>query len=194
MAAKDYFGMLAGGEPFGGGPKNLKKQIDELIKNRPQYSIQDEAFENQALAKNQAFGRDRGIQQAESNIMANQANAVGQAQQVSNSTNALLGTVEGITGNVNNSLRSLGVDEANVASGRMRDLYGANNAMIDEKDKEWNFNVNEPYQNQIQELRNRRKAKQENFFKILDTIGGLGVSAAAGGAFGAGGTFGKAMG
>lgn len=179
MAAKDYFGMLAGGAPFSGGPnKNLKKQIDELIKNRPQYEIKDEAYENQALAKNQAFGRDRGIQQAESNILANQANAVGESQQVSNSTNALLGTLEGMTGNVNNSLRSLGVDEANVASGRMRDLYGANNAMIDEQDKEWNFNVNEPYQNQIQELRNRRKARQENFFKILDTIGGLGVSAA----------------
>lgn len=193
MAAKDYFGMLAGGAPFSGGPnKNLKKQIDELIKNRPKYEIKDEAYENQALAKNQAFGRDRGIQQAESNILANQANAVGESQQVSNSTNALLGTLEGMTGNVNNSLRSLGVDEANVASGRMRDLYGANNAMIDEQDKEWNFNVNEPYQNQIQELRNRRKARQENFFKILDTIGGLGVSAATGGAFGAGGTFGKA--
>lgn len=195
MAAKDYFGMLAGGAPFSGGPnKNLKKQIDELIKNRPEYTIKDEAYQNQALAKNQAFGRDRGIQQAESNIQTQAADAVGQAQQVSGSSNAILDTIAGITGNANNSLRSLGVDEANIQSGRMRDLYGANNAMIDEKDKEWNFNVNEPYQNQIQELRNRRKAKQENFFKILDTIGGLGVSAATGGAFGAGGTFGKAMG
>jgi len=158
--------------------KSLNGKIDSLIKNRPKYQIQDEAFENQALAKNQAFGRDRGIQQAESNILANQANAMGEAQQVSGSSNAILDTIAGITGNANNSLRSLGVDEANIQSGRMRDLYGANNAMIDEKDKEWNFNVNEPYQNQIQELRNRRKAKQENFFKILDTIGGLAASAA----------------
>jgi len=178
MAAKDTWGMLAGGKPFSGGPKNLKKQIDELIKNRPEYSIQDEAYQNQALAKNQAFGRDRGIQQAESNIQTQAADAVGQAQQVSGSSNAILDTIAGITGNANNSLRSLGVDEANIQSGRMRDLYGANNAMIDEQDKEWNFNVNEPYQNQIQELRNRRKAKQENFFKILDTIGSLGANAA----------------
>jgi len=191
MAAKDTWGMLAGGKPFSGGPKNLKKQIDELIKNRPEYSIQDEAYQNQALAKNQAFGRDRGIQQAESNIQTQATDAVGQAQQVSGSSNAILDTIAGITGNANNSLRSLGVDEANIQSGRMRDLYGANNAMIDEKDKEWNFNVNEPYQNQIQELRNRRKAKQETFFKILDTTVAL-VSAATGGAFKAGGTFGKA--
>jgi len=157
---------------------NLKKKIDKLIANRPEYQIQDEAFNNQALAQNQAFGRDRGIQQAEDNIQTQAADAVGQAQQVSGSSNAILDTIAGITGNTNNSLRSLGVDEATVQSGRMRDLYGANNAMIDEQDKAWNFNVNEPYQNQIQELRNRRKAKQENLFKILDTVGGLGVSAA----------------
>jgi len=194
-SSEEIFGMLGGSAPFVGKEstkkKSLKKQIDELIKNRPQYEIQDEAYQNQALAKNQAFGRDRGIQQAESNIQTQAADAVGQAQQVSGSSNAILDTIAGITGNANNSLRSLGVDEANIQSGRMRDLYGANNAMIDEQDKKWNFNVNEPYQNQIQELRNRRKAKQENFFKILDTIGSLGVSAATSGAFASGGTFGK---
>jgi len=191
MAGKKTWGMLAGAKPFTGGPKNLKKQIDTLIANRPEYQIQDEAYQNQALAQNQAFGRDRGIMQAEQNIQTQAADAVGQAQQVSGSSNAILDTISGITGNTNNSLRSLGVDEANIQSGRMRDLYGANNAMIDEQDKAWNFNVNEPYQNQIQELRDRRKAKQENLFKILDTVGGLGISAATSGAFGAGGTFGK---
>ena len=55
----------------------------------------------------------------------------------------------------------------------MRDLYGANNAMIDEQDKAWNFNVNEPYQNQIQELRDRRKFRQELLFKAIDTAGAV---------------------
>jgi hypothetical protein len=163
---------------------SLKKKIDRLIKNRPQYQIQDEAFENQALAKNMAFGRDRGIMQAEDNIETQSADAIGQAQQVSNSSNAILDTIAGITGNANNSLRSLGVDEANVQASRMRDLYGANNAMIDEKDKEWNFNVNEPYQNQLQALRDRRKARQENVWKAIDTVGSLGINAASAGLFG----------
>lgn len=160
---------------------NLKKQIDELIKNRPQYSIQPEAYETQALAKNMAFGRDRALQQQEQNIETGAADAIGQAQQVSGSTNAILDTIAGITNSKNQSLRSLAVDEASLQSQRMRDLYGANSAMIDEQDKAWNFNVNEPYQNQIQELRLRRKAKQENLFKILDTLSSLGVSAATGG-------------
>ena len=63
----------------------------------------------------------------------------------------------------------------------MRDLYGANQAMIDEKDKQWNFNVNEPYQNQLQALRDKKKFRQEMLFKALDTVGSLGISAASGG-------------
>lgn len=160
---------------------NLKKQIDELIKNRPKYYLQDEAFENQALAKNQAFGRDRAMQMQEENIETGAADAIGQAQQVSGSSNALLDTIANITGSKNQSLRGLATDEAQLQSQRMRDLYGANLDVIDEQDKAWNFNVNEPYQNQIQELRLRRKQKQENLFKILDTIGSLGVSTAASG-------------
>lgn len=183
MASKDTWGMLAGGKPFG-RKKSLRKQIDALIKNRPKYEIQEEAFENQALAKNMAFGRDRGIQQAEQNIETQSTDAIGQAQQVSNSSNAILDTIAGITGNANSSLRSLGVDEANVAANRMRDLYGANNAMIDEQDKAWNFNVNEPYQNQIQELRDRRKARQENLWKAIDTVSSLATNAASAGLFG----------
>jgi hypothetical protein len=160
----------------------LNKKIKTLLENRPKYKIQDEAFETQALAKNQAFGRDRGIQQAEQNIMTQGADAMGQAQQVSGSTNALLDTLANVTNSQNQNLRELGVNEAQIQSDRMKDLYGANNAMIDEQDKAWNFNVNEPYQNQIQALRDRKKFRQELLGKALDTVGGIaGAGAMAGG-------------
>lgn len=161
--------------------KSLNKQIDQLIKNRPQYQVQDEAFETQALAKNQAFGRDRGIQRAEENIMTQGADTIGQAQQVSGSTNALLDILASISGGQNKNLRELGVDEAQIQSDRMRDLYGANTAMIDEQDKAWNFNVNEPYQNQMQALRDRKKFRQEMAMKAFDTVGRIGLAAATGG-------------
>jgi hypothetical protein len=155
---------------------SLNKKIKDLIENRPKYSIQDEAYENQALSKNMAFGRDRASQLAEQNIMSSAADAMGQAKQVSGSTNALLDTIAGITGSQNQSLRDLGVNEANVQSQRMRDLYGNNQAMIDEQDKAWNYNVNEPYQNQMQALRDRKKFRQEMLFKALDTIGSIGIN------------------
>lgn len=180
MAGQKTWGMLAGGKPFGNKPKSLNTKINDLIENRPQYEVQDEAYQNQALAKNMAFGRDRASQQAEQNIMTQGANTMGAAQQVSGSTNALLDTLAGITGSQNQNLRDLGVNEANVQSQRMRDLYGANSAMIDEQDKAWNFNVNEPYQNQVQALRDRKKFRQELLFKGLDTIGAIGGVAAQG--------------
>jgi len=162
----------------------LNKKIKNLLKNRPKYQIQDEAFETQALAKNQAFGRDRGIQLAEENIMTSGADAMGQAQQVSGSTNALLDTLAGITGNQNENFRELGVNEAQIQSDRMKDLYGANNAMIDEQDKAWNFNVNEPYQNQLQALRDKKKHRQELLGKAIDTVGGIASAGAMSGGIG----------
>lgn len=127
-----------------------------------------------------AFGRDRGIQQAEQNIETQSADAIGQAQQVSNSSNAILDTIAGITGGANNSLRNLGIDEANIQSSRMRDLYGANNAMIDEQDKKWNYNENMPYQNKLAALRDQKKANAEATFKMLDTAGSIYASGQSG--------------
>jgi hypothetical protein len=177
MGGKKTWGMLAGGKPFGNRPKSkLNQQINDLIKNRPEYTIQDESFENKDLAENMAFGRDRASQIAEDNIMTSGADAIGQAQQVSGSTNALLDTLASINGNQSSQLRDLGVSEAQTQSQRMRDLYGANTALAEEKDKAWNFNVNEPYQNQIQALRDKKKFRQELAFKAIDTVGGLGAS------------------
>jgi len=173
MAGEKTWGMLAGGKPFGNKPKSLNKKINELIENRPEYQIQDEAYENQALAKNQAFGRDRGIQQAEQNIMTQGADAMGAAQQVSGSTNALLDTLASVNSNQSSSMRDLGVEEANIQSQRMGDLYGTNTAMIDEQDKAWNYNVNDPYQNQMQALRDKKKFRQELLGKAIDTVGGI---------------------
>lgn len=172
---KDLFGSLAGAKP---GSNSLKNKLDRLIKNRPQYDIKDEVYENQALAKNQAFGRDRSSQIAEQNINTGMADSVGQAQQVSGSSNAILDTIAQINYGANNSLRDLAEQEAQIQSGRMNDLYGANNAVIDEQDKAWNFNVNEPYQNQIQALRDRKKFRQEALFKALDTVGAIGAGIA----------------
>lgn len=182
MAGQKTWGMLAGGKPFGNKPKSLNRRINDLIENSPQYQIQDEAYENQALAKNMAFGEDRGLMQAEENIRTQSANAIGNVQQVSNSTQAIIDAMANITGQENQSLADVGVQKANVQSDRMRDLYGANNAMIDEQDKAWNFNVNEPYQNQVQALRDRKKFRQELLGKAIDTVGGIaGAGAQAGG-------------
>lgn len=140
-----------------------EKQQEELIKNRPKYNINSEAGTNQAIAGNQAayannqlYGQDQTKMLADQQVDANMANGVNAAQQSSNSTAGILSAIAGMNTGANQAKRQNAID----ASGRLQDkqglamqansqLMGANNAMIDEKDKAWNFNVNEPYQNLI---------------------------------------------
>lgn len=157
---------------------NYKKQLDALIGSRPRYSIFDEAYQNKDLATANAFGRDRAIQGAEAEIERGAADTAGMLSAYSGSTGAILSALGNINESKNKSLRGLAVDEATLQRQKLSDLYGANQALVDEQDKAWNFNVNEPYQLKVEELRRRQKAKQENAWKIADTIVSLGTQAA----------------
>lgn len=160
----------------------LKKKLQNLIADRPEYTINEEAFDNQSIARARAFGRDPSIRTAEELVDTDVANAIGQAKNISGSTGSILDTLRSISDSGIMSKRNLAMQEAQLQNQKVQDLYGINNAMIDEKDKAWNFNVNEPYQNQIQELRDRRKFRQELLMKTMDLIGSIGGAALTGGA------------
>lgn len=155
------------------GKNSLKKQIDSQIAARPKYNINEEAYQNQDLARNQAFGRDRAIQGMETQIEQGAADTAGMLQNYSGSASSILSALGSINESKNASLRGLAVNEAGLRRGKMQDLYGANMNLVDEKDKEWNYNVNDPYQLKLEELRMRRKARQENAWKIADTATSL---------------------
>lgn len=137
------------------------KALAREIKRAPQYTINDEAYQNQAVAQGQAFGMDRGIQTQRQNIEADAATAANQAKNVTNSTSSLLSTIASINSNKNQTLRGLTQDEASLKNQKIQQLYQVNNQMIDEKDKAWNYNVNMPYQMKIAALRDKVKANTE---------------------------------
>lgn len=159
----------------------LRKKMKKLEQERPKYVINEEAYDNQALAKARAFGRDRTIQMAEENVDQDIAADVGQAKNISSNTGAVLDTLRAISTSGMETKRDLAMQEVAAQNQRMGELYNANNAMIDEKDKEWNYNVNEPYQNKIQELRLRRKNAQETNMKMLDFAGTIAAAKMGGG-------------
>jgi hypothetical protein len=161
---------------------SLRKKIKALVADRPEYEINPEYQTNQALALNQAFGRDTAIQGQEENIEQQAADDVGMAQQYSGNTAALLNTIGSINTGKNAALRNLGNDEAAIQRQKMQSLYGANTAMAEEKDKAWNYNVNEPYMTKLADLRAKKKARQENLWKGIDTIASLGTNLLAPGA------------
>jgi hypothetical protein len=160
---------------------SLTKKMDRLLKQRPTYTINEEAFENQALAKSAAFGRDRSVQMQEQQLEQDASNAVSQAKDVTSSTSGLLSTIASIQSNMSTAGRDLATTEAQIKREKMQDLYGANEAMINEKDKAFDFNVNQPYQNKIQSLRDRKKARSELAGSIIGGLTSIGASASTGG-------------
>jgi len=164
-----------------GKKKNLNDKLNAAIAARPQYQVNDEAYENQSIAKNQAFGRNRAIQQGEEDVDQSAANAVSQAKGVSGSTAGLLDTIATINSNATGAKRDLAGQESQIKQQNVGQLMDTNQQMIDEKDKAWNFNINEPYQNTIQSLRDKKRFRQELAMKGIDFAASLGSSFIGGG-------------
>jgi hypothetical protein len=160
-------GVIAAGLGAIGSRRNQKK-LNKLLERAPKYKINDEAYDNQAIAKSEAFGRDRSIQFQETQLEQDAANAVTDVKDVASSTNALLAAITAIKANQNTARVGLAQNEAQLMAQRKAQLIGVNNQMIDEKDKMWNYNENMPYQMKVAALRDRKKANDELFLKGVD--------------------------
>lgn len=141
--------------------KKAKKKQEEAIKNSPKYQISDEAYKNQAIARQQAYGRDSATQIQESQLDQDSANAAYQAANATSSTNSLTATIAAINAGKANARRDLAAQEASLQGQRKSQLINVNNQMIDEKDKAWNYNFNMPYQMKIAALRDQIKMYNE---------------------------------
>lgn len=155
--------------------------MQRLIKNRPKYTINEEVFENQNMARAAAFGRDRSIQMQEQELEQSAANAVSEAKDVTSSTSGLLSTIASIQAGQSAAGRDLATTEAQIQQQNRGDLFAANQAVIDERDKAFDFNVNQPYQNKVQALRDRKKARGELVGNIIGGLTSIGAAAATGG-------------
>lgn len=167
---------------------SLNKKIRRQIENMPKYSINDEAFQNQSLARTRAFGKDRDVQMAQEEIDQSAADAVSSAMDVTSSTTDLLGTIAAIQSNTTGATRDLAREEASMRTQRMAELFAANQAMIDEKDKAWYQNVYAPWDAKLRNLQTR-KARRSAFWTSvaggLMTAAGAAIGGPVGGAIGA---------
>lgn len=141
--------------------KKSQKKLRKELANAPKYKITDEAFENQALAKSNLYGRDRAIQMGQENISQSAADASQQARDITSSTSGLMSAIAQINADKNLQLRGLAGEDASQRQGKLGLLMNANNAMIDEKDKAWNYNENMPFQMRVAALRDKIKTNQE---------------------------------
>lgn len=147
--------------------------IELQKKMRPKYDVNKVYDENIALAKGNLYAPDRQAQMAQLDIDEAAAQGMGAAQQFSGSTSALLDTFATITGNKTKALRGLASDQAALKQSKLATLMGANVAKAEEQDKAWNFNVNQPYQLQLNQTVEEEKFRRENEFNLLDAIGSI---------------------
>lgn len=156
---------------------SLKKKIDAQVAARPKYNISNQYYDNQAMARNAAFGRDTAIQQQENNLEQESADAIGMAGQYSNSASGILSTLSSISSSKNQALRNLAVDESAIHRQKQQDLYGVNTQLAEEQDKAFEYNVNTPYQQKIERLQESKRRRQG----VTDTLiagamqGGVGL-------------------
>ena len=141
--------------------KDKRRELDRQINNAPKYAINQEAYQNQAIARQQAYGRDEATLIQEQQLDQEEADTIAEARNVTSSSSGLLSTLAAINANKSNSLRDLAAQEARIKQQNKGQLINVNNQMIDEKDKAWNYNVNMPYQNRIAALRDQIKFLSE---------------------------------
>lgn len=141
---------------------------DYQAKKRPKYTVNPEVDQNKEISTNAAFGQNPAI--AQGNAIADQTAAedINTAQQYSNNTGNILNTLRAINSNRNKTKQGLALSDAEMRAQARQNLLGTNKDIIDELDKAWNYNVNEPYQNKIAQNREMQKEATESFWKILD--------------------------
>jgi len=142
--------------------KKEERKMKKLLANAPKYNIAPEAFETQALARSSAFGQDRAIQTEKENLAQQSANAAGQARDVSNNTSDLLSAISAINRNQSEQSRALTQDQSAMGNLKMQQLFGVNSQMIDEKDKQWNYNENMPFQMKVAAIRDKIQQTNES--------------------------------
>ena len=169
---------------YAAGKGTLKNRIKYQEKNRPIYEIAPEAFENQELAKREAFGEDPSIVAARTSLDQGVADTMAEASKVTDSGSGLLSTLSALNANKSQAYLGLANQEAGLRSQKLGQLYRSNYAMIDEKDKAFEFNVASPYASKLGTLRDQKAQRSENWMRGLESVASLGVSAATGGIFG----------
>jgi hypothetical protein len=163
--------------------KNKQRKLNKEIANAPKYKITDEAYDNQAIAKGEAYGRDRAIQGREAQMDVEAANAITDVKDITTGTSSLLSTIAAIRANQDTNKRALAVDEAALKSQKKAQLLNVNAQMIDEKDKAWNYNENMPYQMKVAALRDRIKFNQEQAAQQFAASSNFMTNMFAGGSF-----------
>ena len=156
-----------------GGIQSIRgnRQMKNLLKNRPQYSIPEAYMKALGIYQNLAAQEMPGKQYYEQRIGETTARAMTGAERGAISSNVLQGSVESSQDKELQALQDLAKMNAEYKVGAMQNLAGAQNVMGGLQQEAWNYNVNDPYQMKLNMANEQRQAGAQNLFAGLGEIG-----------------------
>lgn len=191
-------GLMSGGGGSGQGIANVaggllsgitgyfqrRKAKKELAKlQRPEYTIPNEVLQNQRMA--QAAANEGLPSQQYNQAMQNIQQQQNRALSAASSRRGALMALPGLQQQANDQLLNLDVKDAQARMANQQQLYGINSQVAGYRDKAFNINKMQPYQDNLSYYRSLLGAGNQNLVSGIDKAAS-GAGLLIGGSFGGG--------
>lgn len=144
---------------------------------RPTEAVNQNFFENQRIAQQQAQGMPSQVYNNQQNqIQRNEASAMGNI----NSRNMGVGSVGRIDQMATDQMGNLNAQNAHAMIQGQHALMGANTALGNAQQHAWNTNQMQPYQQRSAAIQALRGSSEQNMYGAANDVGSLGVMMARG--------------
>jgi hypothetical protein len=169
--------VVAGAGTVGGiiSRSNANKAMRKQMANRPTYQADEYTKQRLGLAQTQLNSRMAGASQAERNIQQQQATAQANINRAATDPNAVIAGAGAIQAQTNKSLENLGLMESQDYQTKLSNLVGAQGAMSQERQKEFEYNVAGKWQ----DMNSMQAAIAQNRANSWKDVTGLGTQAAS---------------
>jgi hypothetical protein len=125
--------------------RKQKKEAEAITTPRPKYEVKDERLENAAMYRNLIQGSDPLAKQAEANIEKQVANQASQASKYAKSGGDVLNMLGASQNMANTAYTDIMAQSEASRRSLMSGYSAANTAIADEKQKAWDYNKKQKY-------------------------------------------------
>jgi hypothetical protein len=172
MSLLSSFGDAIGGQlkslPLVGGMVSdfQKGQDEDKLKaeaaNRPKYSPPTEIQQYMELAKSGANSTMPGSDQAKQNIGSTTSSAINNVQNLTESPTSSLGAIEQLARQQLGAYSNLSVQQQQYHENKIKELQNALQTGAKYSDQAWDYNVNQPWQFNMNWMENKYAADQQD--------------------------------
>ncbi len=177
MAANLIGGLITGGISLAKGITGAfqaakgKKQLNNLLANRPTYNIPDAYQKALGLAQQMASQEMPGLSQYKDTYAQGTARAISGLERGAISSNAYMGGVLEAQDKEMQALQQLALMGAQYKIDAQKNLQQAQNQMGQLQDQAFEYNVNQPYQIKLNMAAEKAGIGQQNMWAGLTDVG-----------------------